>query len=70
MRWSKPIIGARRQKTRFLWLPKTVDGETRWMERVTWEERWGRDQSYDTPWWAPRRWIDAENQLDKELTMT
>lgn len=32
MRW---IVGSRRTRTYFLWLPVTIGGETRWLERAT-----------------------------------
>jgi hypothetical protein len=35
MRWFKPYHGNRKIKTWFAFLPVTIDGETRWMEKVT-----------------------------------
>ena len=29
------LNSTRKQKTRFLWLPVTIDGETRWLETAT-----------------------------------
>ena len=39
MRWHNPpkpvhIIGATKIIPKFLWLPMTLDGETRWLERA------------------------------------
>ena len=37
MRWRKrkkgPSLGSTRTVKKFLWLPKTLNGETRWFER-------------------------------------
>lgn len=62
MRWFKrsmPKGGDIRTRRRFLWLPLTIDGETRWLERAVWEEiaRYGRGFGL---WWKPYQFIDPE----------
>lgn len=42
MRWkanSGPQLGDTRIVTKFLWKPKTIEGETRWLETASWFER-------------------------------
>ena len=38
MRWKAPEVGDVRKKKRFLFLPKEIGGETRWMECAEWIE--------------------------------
>jgi hypothetical protein len=40
MRWkiSYPKHGDKRPRSRFLWFPKTIKGERRWLEYATWED--------------------------------
>jgi hypothetical protein len=63
MRWAtkrRPLDGQFRLRSRFLWAPKTIEGETRWLEFADWWERY----SYtDTDWdtgpsygWTVVRW--------------
>jgi len=49
-------------KTKFLWFPVTIDGETRWLETATIEYRVNRDRGvfYDSYYWTPWRFIDEE----------
>jgi hypothetical protein len=60
---------AKRIVTRFLFLPKSVGDETRWLERATWEEKsvpfysWvgglhGFSKEPTSFEWEPVRWID------------
>jgi hypothetical protein len=54
----------RKTKTKFLWLPITIDGETRWLEtatieyRVTYEDGLLSGRNY---YWAPFNFIDEQN---------
>lgn len=34
-----PIEGQQRIKTRFLWMPKTINRQTRWLETASWVQR-------------------------------
>lgn len=49
-----------RKKKSFLWLPMTIDKETRWFERAQWEEYYhayselNRDMNY----WRAYKWIN------------
>lgn len=38
MRWVEHQVGDKRISSGFLWLPKTIGDETRWLEKATWEE--------------------------------
>ena len=43
MRWKdKPIskVGDKKIVTKFLWFPKKINRETRWLEKATWEEEY------------------------------
>jgi hypothetical protein len=43
MRWTHPTPpkkGDTRTVTAFLWWPKRVGQETRWLETATWQETW------------------------------
>jgi hypothetical protein len=55
-----PEEGNLRYITRFLWLPKTINCQMRWLERATYEQVYrvhtGRDGSYF--WWEDRSWFD------------
>jgi len=46
-----------RQVTKFLWFPKKICGETRWLEKATWEEDYFLAENFDG-WWTSRKWID------------
>ena len=46
-------LGARRTKCRFLWWPKTIGGETRWLEHAEWEQVWAEYLSWDCGPGAP-----------------
>ncbi len=60
-KWTRPESGTIRLVTRFLWLPLTINLETRWLERVTWEERAEHlariFSKADAGWrWTKRQW--------------
>ena len=58
MRWkAKPQMeaGARRILTKFLWLPRHIDGETRWLERASINQTWECWGAYD---WSFAGWVD------------
>lgn len=44
MRWRhndfQPQLGDERVRWAWLWLPKRICGETRWMERACWREKY------------------------------
>ena len=52
MRWKKkqiykPTVGDIRSISKFLWLPKTLDEETRWLERVVYSQEYRELRGYD-----------------------
>ncbi len=40
-----------RIRSRFLWFPKVIERELRWLEKATWEEVYYCG-------WTPDKWID------------
>lgn len=42
MKWYKehPSPGHIRKRTRFLFFPKNIEGEIRWLEKATWVEKY------------------------------
>jgi hypothetical protein len=44
--------GDRRVRKGFLWLPKTIENQRRWLERAKWVEE------YDMVHWVPVCWVD------------
>jgi hypothetical protein len=52
MRWRRPKRGDKRVRRKFLWFPLELDGETRWLERASWDEEYG------TTMWFPLRWVE------------
>lgn len=69
MQWNSkpPKTGDKRKVTRFLFLPKTIKGVTRWLTHATWIEKY-KDAAaphnpnvYDGPCkykWVPIKWKD------------
>lgn len=64
MRWQARVEGDNRVKTRFLWFPKCIHGEKRWLERAAWREIYVRE-TFDDLFgdayrlqWLPTKWID------------
>lgn len=50
--------GELRKKSRFLFWPKTIDEETRWLEWVTWYERWRVKPGYQLLEAHEEKWFD------------
>lgn len=72
MRWNSrswiPPYRSMHIQTRFLWLPKEIQGVTRWLERATWIGRVITLQSTrtheDVDWqWTDERWLDSEAEI-------
>jgi len=77
MRWNdKPSIevGDRRERNRFLWFPKSISGETRWLEHGQWIEVYSDVDvaifkvgttvinptvEYATTKWRPVSWVEV-----------
>lgn len=69
MRWQQkinwdPELGDKRILTRFLLFPKAIEGETRWLETVSFEQEYIRDifwlgnERYMRKCWTDIRWVD------------
>ena len=59
----RPSFGTTRTRTKFLWWPKRIWNETRWLERATWREEYlkiwdGGDWYYEE--WRKNEWIDEQ----------
>ena len=48
MRWKRPERHETRTITKFLLFPKTINDETRWLERTSYVQ-----------WWNDYRWCDS-----------
>jgi len=71
MRWeskdskNKRLVGTTRIIRKFLYFPKEMDGEKRWLEIVYIEQRRCRDRNYlnkTKNWWDDVRWVDSEEK--------
>lgn len=51
-----PKAGDVRLKRRFLWFPKRIGFETRWLEVAYWEERYWNFPVESG--WVPEKWCD------------
>lgn len=60
MRWKQRPQRQRRVKRRFLILPKCVNGEWRWLEVATYEQR--LESSWSESYWIDTKWIDDEER--------
>lgn len=73
MRWKVrpvPKLGDRRILRRFLFLPKTVNGETRWMEVGEWEEEYIPVENYlNFNRWDAVRWTDQPDVPSRWVTL-
>jgi hypothetical protein len=74
LRWSfkKPRVGEKRIIKKFLFLPKTIKGETRWLEWVTIEQQYldspGDIIIIDCPVWIDIDWINDEKKITNPVT--
>lgn len=57
---EKPELGDERVLSGFLWLPKAVQNETRWLVTARWRERyvWTGRGARERKAWRAVRWID------------
>lgn len=62
MRWvrknKKRYHGDTRIKSGFLFFPKTIHNETRWLEHATWTERFTSGSSWESCFWYGLEWLD------------
>lgn len=54
-------------KTKFLWWPVSIDGETRWLETATIQYRVLTENFYDY-YWSPINFIDNETTTNKSTS--
>lgn len=47
-----PQEGERRVRRAFLWWPRTIGNETRWLERAAWVEEWDREDGWEAIRWG------------------
>jgi len=65
MKIHHPKLGDTRIKSGFLFLPRCINHETRWLEKATWQERYGEYLSFGPgngmpipmPGWLHDKWI-------------
>jgi hypothetical protein len=52
---------------RFLWLPKYINGEIRWLERASWSEKYISVGSYEyqVVKWMKLAWVDYSDDLNR-----
>jgi hypothetical protein len=55
MRWKEKEFVDPRTVTQYLWLPLCIEGEWRWLEWATWEEK----TTYNGTW-ERVRWVDED----------
>jgi hypothetical protein len=63
MRWVKPEYGDTRDREGFLFLPKRIGLETRWLEKASWEEEYYKNYTecgYRYGTWEPTRWLNGK----------
>jgi hypothetical protein len=55
MRWKQAQFSRVRIRSGFLFFPRCIGGERRWLERATWEQKYC--PSYTGEYWEDTRWI-------------
>jgi len=78
VKWhSRPKTGDVRVRDKFLLFPKTIDGETRWMERAKWVEHYGQNGGnvigrcyIPTYGWEPSVWGEVDSKPAYYLPIT
>lgn len=58
MRWKAPVDRDIRYTLKFLWWPRSWDGETRWLEYALIKERYLENHG----WWLEVGWGDNEDK--------
>ena len=58
MRWEKEklYLGKKREVEKFLWFPKEINKEVRWLEKAKWEESYCF--GFDGNAWYPSHWLN------------
>lgn len=57
MRWITPKLNDKRIRSGFLFLPKCINGETRWLEFAYWEEMYVETDKID---YVLEEWVALE----------
>lgn len=59
MRWNTPqyALGSNRARFSFLFFPKTIGGETRWLEFARWGEEVVRGKLTGLLYWRETGWL-------------
>lgn len=65
MKWANPQHGDTRVRKGFLWFPRTIGRETRWLEKAVWEEHFWTTPDHDRVW-LNVRWLTEEGQMIRE----
>jgi|APSaa5957512622_1039677.scaffolds.fasta_scaffold23328_5 hypothetical protein len=72
MRWRHTppppsVEGAKRTREGFLWLPRRIGDETRWMEPARWEQEVGKLYKGECWYlgWVDTRWLPDFNPGDQ-----
>ncbi len=64
MKWKREqwYVDTEYEVTKFLWLPKTIGGQTRWLERATWTRTMSSPSLFlhITSYYPSSPWIDLE----------
>lgn len=66
MRWTKPLNKDLRRRRAFLWRPKRIGREVRWLEWAEWTEQYTRfEGEYSiTASWVPQKWHEPRSVPD------
>jgi hypothetical protein len=57
VRWERANHGEIRTVIKFLWFPKEIDGQVRWLEKAKWKET---NIGINNECWYPVNWVDPE----------
>jgi len=58
MKWKTPEPLDERTKGGFLFFPKEINHEVRWLEKAMWKQVYKRGTFYDY-WWTNYEWDDS-----------
>ena len=61
MRWTRYEDGEVRERSAFLWWPKEIAGESRWLERARWTEQYLVKMCPPGVDWEPISWVTDES---------
>lgn len=64
MRWTRPKLADIRTIRRFLWLPLTINRETRWLEFAPIVQKYCFDKSIMDLAWRDVQWADRPQEYE------